>query len=135
MLCLCLRPYTPPGGKTLFVNFGCDIDEYRGIYRSRYAYVETLDGPFMLFDMENDPLQLNNLVNKPEHEDLRKKLELSLQRELEKVGDEFMPRQCYIEKWNYKLNESGHIPYGFMEGFESAESDDIVFQGPGLNKQ
>ncbi|RLA30836.1 MAG: sulfatase [Gammaproteobacteria bacterium] len=114
--------------------FAGDFDEYRGVYTSRYAYVETLDGPSMLFDMKNDPLQLDNLVNKPEHQELQRKLELSLQRELEKVGDEFMPRQYYIDKWNYKLNESGHIPYGFLKDFEAAEPGEIVFQGPGLNK-
>ena len=85
--------------------------------------------------MENDPLQLNNLVNRVEHEELQGTLDLALQRELEKVGDEFMPRQYYIDKWNYKLNDSGHIPYGFLEDFESAEAGEIIFQGPGLNKQ
>jgi len=115
--------------------FAGDFDEYRGIYTRRYAYVETLDGPSMLFDMINDPLQLNNLVNDPEHEELQTQLELSLQQELEKVGDEFMPRQYYIDKWNYKLNESGHIPYGLLEDFEAAEPGEILFQGPGLNKK
>ena len=115
--------------------FAGDFDEYRGIYTSRYAYVKTLSGPSMLFDLENDPLQLNNLVNRVEHEELQGTLDLALQRELEKVGDEFMPRQYYIDKWNYKLNDSGHIPYGFLEDFESAEAGEIIFQGPGLNKQ
>jgi arylsulfatase A-like enzyme len=115
--------------------FAGGFPEYRGVYTNRYAYVETLDGPTMLFDMENDPLQLDNLVNRPEHEDLQKNLALALQRELEKVGDKFMPRQYYIDKWNYKLNEAGYIPYGFLEDFEPAESGEILFQGPGLNNK
>jgi arylsulfatase A-like enzyme len=115
--------------------FAGDFDEYRGIYTSRYAYVETLDGPSMLFDMENDPLQLNNLVDNPEFAELQAQLGRSMQRELEKVGDAFMPRQYYIDKWNYQLNESGYIPYGFLQDFESAGSGEIEFQGPGLNKQ
>jgi len=115
--------------------FAGDFDEYRGIYTSRYAYVETLDGPSMLFDMDSDPLQLNNLVNDPDHEELQAKLAASLQQELAKVGDEFMPRQYYIDKWNYRLNEYGYIPYGFIEDYESAEPDEIEFQGPGLNKR
>jgi hypothetical protein len=45
------------------------------------------------------------------------------------------PRQFYIDKWNYKLNESGHIPYGFLEDFESAELGEVIFQGPGLNTE
>jgi arylsulfatase A-like enzyme len=114
--------------------FAGDFDEYRGIYTSHYAYVETLDGPSMLFDMEEDPLQLNNLVNNPEHEELQVKLESSLEQELLKVGDEFMPRQYYIDKWNYRLNEAGHIPYGFIADYESADPGEIEFQGPNLNR-
>jgi len=73
---------------------------------------------------------LNNLVNNSEYEDLRTQLGLSLQRELEKVGDKFMPRQYYIDKWNYKLNESGHIPYGSMkERYFSHLTDDAVYLG------
>jgi len=113
--------------------FAGDFDEYRGVYTSRYSYVETLDGPSMLFDMEKDPLQMNNLANIPEHEELQKHMSLSLQRELEKVGDDFMPRQYYIDKWNYTLSEYGYIPYGFLDDLESAESGEIVFQGPSLN--
>jgi len=114
--------------------FAGDFDEYRGIYTSRYAYVETLDGPSMLFDMDKDPLQMTNLIDNPEYDELQEKLESSLQQELEKVGDEFKPRQYYIDKWNYKLNEHGHIPYGFLEDFESMEPGEMEFQGPGLNK-
>ena len=80
-------------------------------------------------------VQLNNLVNKPEHKELQNQLALALQRELQKVGDEFMPRQYYIDKWNYKLNEAGHIPYGFLEDIALVESGEIVFQGPSLNKK
>jgi arylsulfatase A-like enzyme len=115
--------------------FAGDFDEYRGIYTSRYAYVETLDGPSMLFDMEDDPLQLRNLVDSPEHEALQAELESELRQELEKIGDEFMPRQYYIDKWNYELNDAGHIPYGFIADYESAESGGPVFQGPGLNRK
>jgi arylsulfatase A-like enzyme len=104
--------------------FAGKADEYRGIYTSRYAYVKTLEGPWLLFDHKKDPLQMDNLVGKPGYEQLQKELELVLQRELRKVGDEFMPRQYYIDKWGYKLTEGGYIDY----------SKDAEFQGPGLNK-
>ena len=98
--------------------------EYRGIYTSRYAYVKTLEGPWLLFDNVKDPLQMDNLVDRSEHEELQEKLQLKLQEELKKVGDEFMPRQYYIDKWDYKLTEWGYIDY----------SDGAEFQGPGLNR-
>ena len=81
-----------------------------------------------MFDNEMDPLQMNNLVNKPEYAELQEKLELKLQEELKKIGDDFKPRQYYLNKWNYKVNKGGAIPYS------QEASADIVFQGPGLNK-
>ena len=108
--------------------FAGDYQEYRGIYTSRYTYVKLLDGPTRLFDNEADPLQMNNLVNKTEHAELQEKLELKLQAELEKIGDEFKPREYYLNKWNYKVSKGGHIPYSHEA------SPVIVFQGPGLNK-
>ena len=54
----------------------------------------------MLFDMESDPLQLNNLVNNPKYGELQANLESSLQQEFAKVDDAFTPRQYYIDKWN-----------------------------------
>jgi len=66
---------------------------------------------------------------------LQEKLELLLQRELEKAGDPFMPRQYYIDKWGYRQGEGGYIPYYFMK--ESTEQDlrDFEFQGPELNRK
>jgi len=104
--------------------FAGKADEYRGIYTSRYAYVKNLEGPWLLFDHKMDPLQMDNLVGKPGYKDLQKDLEWMLNRELAAVGDEFMPRQLYIEKWGYKLTEGGYIDY----------SDGAEFQGPGLSK-
>lgn len=105
--------------------FAGKADEYRGIYTNRYAYVKKLDGPWLLFDNKNDPLQMDNLVNKPEYEPLQKEMEAILQRELKKARDNFMPRQYYIEKWGYKLAKGGEIDY----------SEHAEFQGPGINKK
>lgn len=109
--------------------FAGDYDEYRGIYTDRYAYVKMLDGPSRLFDNEMDPLQMNNLINKPEYAELQEKMELKLQKELKKIGDEFKPSQYYLDKWNYKVRAGGAIPYA------KEASPDIVFQGPRLNKR
>jgi arylsulfatase A-like enzyme len=109
--------------------------EYRGIYTQRYAYVRSLEGPWLLYDHVNDPLQMDNLAGKPGYEKLQEELEMILQKELKKVGDPFMPRQYYIDKWGYKLGEGGYIPYFFLE--ESANQDfrNFEFQGPELNKK
>ena len=100
-------------------------DEYRGIYTDRYAYVKNLEGPWLLFDHDKDSLQMNNLVGKPGYEDLQQEMEVKLQAELDRIGDEFRPRDYYIEKWDYELTEGGYISYG-----KNAPS-----QGPGMVKK
>jgi arylsulfatase A-like enzyme len=86
-------------------------EEYRGIYTSRYTYVESLKGPWLMYDNLNDPLQLNNLAVNPEFSTLREELGSSLREELKKAGDEFKPRDHYISKWGYKVNKHGYIDY------------------------
>ncbi len=86
-------------------------DEYRGIYTSRYTYVETLKGPWLLYDNTVDPMQMNNLAGNGGYARLQKKLQTSLQTELKKIGDEFKPRDYYISKWGYKVNQYGYIDY------------------------
>jgi len=99
--------------------------EYRGIYTRRYAYVKRLEGPWFLFDHKNDPLQMNNLVDKPGYRKLQKQMDVALQKELKKAGDHFMPRKYYIDKWGYKLTAEGAIDY----------SENAAVQGPGINKK
>ena len=104
--------------------FAVKEEEYRGVYTSRYAYIENLKGPWLLFDNLKDPFQMNNLIGKPGYQQLQLELEEALKKELDKVGDKFMPRQHYIDKWKYKLTKGGFIDYS-----EGAE-----FQGPDLNR-
>jgi len=122
----------------LFMNvshFAGKGDEYRGIYTSQYAYVKNLEGPWLLFDHQKDPLQMDNLAGNPGFKTLQDEMELLLQRELKKIGDPFMPRQYYIDKWGYRLGEGGYIPYYFQEDLSNEDSVGVEFQGPELNKK
>jgi len=85
--------------------------EYRGVRTHRYTYVCTLDGPWLLFDNQNDPYQLDNLVGKPQHAELQKELDAVLRRKLHESGDRFLTAAAYIEKWGYPVNETGTVPY------------------------
>lgn len=87
--------------------------EYRGLRTTRYTYTRTLDGPWLLFDNENDPYQMNNLVDDPDYADLREELDQELQRRLDAQGDEFLPGMAYVEKWGYELDDSGTVPYSW----------------------
>ncbi|MBA7652664.1 Ulvan-active sulfatase [subsurface metagenome] len=85
--------------------------EYRGIRTRRYTYVRDLNGPWLLYDNQQDPYQLNNLCNKPAHSKLQEKLESILSQKLKQTNDEFLPAWEYIKKWGYVVDESGTVRY------------------------
>lgn len=84
---------------------------YRGVRTKRYTYVRDLNGPWLLFDNEKDPYQMNNRINKKENASLQKKLEVLLQKMLADQKDSFLPGSSYIKKWGYKVDENGTVKY------------------------
>ena len=95
--------------------------EYRGVRTTRYTYTRTLDGPWLLFDNETDPHQMNNLVDDPAHASLRGELDAKTNELLERAGDEFLPSMEYVERWGYELDESGTVPYSKKCGAKRRE--------------
>ncbi len=85
--------------------------EYRGIRNRRYTYVRNLEGPWLFFDNIKDPFQKVNLVNDNKYAGFKRKLEKALQKKLKELKDEFLPGQKYIDKWGYKVDETGTVPY------------------------
>jgi len=85
--------------------------EYRGVRTRRYTYVRDLNGPWLLYDNQMDPYQLENLCNKPEHTALQARMEALLSEQLKQTKDEFLPGGDYIRKWAYEVNESGTVRY------------------------
>jgi arylsulfatase A-like enzyme len=88
--------------------------EYRGLRTQRYTYARTLEGPWLLFDDEQDPYQMENLVpdaHDPAHAALVRELDERLQRRLDAMGDEFLPGLDYIRRWGYPVDETGTVPY------------------------
>ncbi|NQT39768.1 MAG: sulfatase, partial [Planctomycetes bacterium] len=71
----------------------------------------SLDGPWLLYDNRNDPYQLDNLAGKSDHVALQTRLDTVLQRKLKETDDEFLPGRHYVEKWGYKTDASGTVPY------------------------
>jgi arylsulfatase A-like enzyme len=76
--------------------------EYRGVRTRRYTYVRGLDGPWLLYDNQQDPYQLKNLCGRPEYAQVQQKLEKMLSRKLEETHDEFLPGPKYMAKWGYE---------------------------------
>jgi arylsulfatase A-like enzyme len=84
--------------------------ECRGIRTGRYTYVRTLDGPWLLFDNQEDPYQMENLVESPAHRELLQKLDARLDHLLERTGDEFLPADEYLSRWGYLVDQSRTTP-------------------------
>ena len=85
--------------------------EYRGVRTRRYTYVRDLEGPWLLFDNQDDPYQMDNLVNREETREIQRKLDASLSGLLESIGDPFLAGEYYIRKWGYQVNEKGTVEY------------------------
>jgi arylsulfatase A-like enzyme len=103
-LIMCVQPFgqwTRAGGGK----------ENRGVRTRRYTFVRDLGGPWLLYDNEKDPYQMTNLVNRPEHAAIQKELDGLLAKKLEATRDEFLPGPKYLEKWGYKVDPTGSVPY------------------------
>jgi arylsulfatase A-like enzyme len=85
--------------------------EYRAVKTSGYTYVRSLEGPWLLFDDESDPIQMHNLISNPEYSDTLRTLDEKLQVLLEDIGDDFRPAQSYIDEWGLVLAPHGSIAY------------------------
>ena len=74
-----------PGGNPYNQNA---IIPWRGVRTKRHTYVTLMDhGPWLLFDNLNDPYQLNNLINQPEHAELQASLETRMRELMVEAGD------------------------------------------------
>jgi hypothetical protein len=73
--------------------------------------VRDLQGPWLLYDNDKDPFQLDNLVNKPAHAGLQAELDSALHKLLDKTHDDFQPGKVYIDKWGYAVDKNGTVPY------------------------
>lgn len=85
--------------------------EYRGIRTERYTYVRDLFGPWLLFDNENDPYQLINLLFEDKNLSVQKELNEQLNKLLKERSDKFLPGDEYIKKWGYTVDSSGTVPF------------------------
>jgi len=86
-------------------NYRAGGREYRGIRTSRYTYVRDLKGPWLFYDNQTDPFQLDNLVNMNAYSRLQSQLDSLLSVKLRITDDHFLTGQAYMDKWNYKWDE------------------------------
>lgn len=100
--------------------FGANFKDpaYRAVRTKQYTYARTPNGASKLFDNIEDPYQMNNLLDKPEFNEVQKELDIKLNTALEKIGDEFETRDYYLKEWNYKLDDKKNAIdwWSFKEG-------------------
>lgn len=66
---------------------------WRVIRYKNWKYgVHDLHGPYLLYDLTEDPYEMNNLIGHQEHEQIQAKLHRKLMNQLEAIGDPFFGR-------------------------------------------
>jgi arylsulfatase A-like enzyme len=68
-----------------------DGEEWRGVIGKRYSYTRWIDGKTELFDIQADPLEMQNLSGSPENADLEKRMQIALKEIMDLRGDELVP--------------------------------------------
>ena len=81
--------------------------EYRGIRTRRYTYTRSLEGPWELFDNQEDPFQQHNLIKTATHRALRDELEDKLKARLLATGDDFASGDELIKRCGYRVDARG----------------------------
>jgi len=104
-----------------------DDTPYKGVRTARYTYAVSPDGPLMLFDNQADPYQINNLAGKPGWKTVEADLRGKLMERLMEIGEEeIRPREYYIGKWGYQIEDNNINYWSFEEGKGK-------IQGPGMS--
>ena len=73
----------------IFVPFAGDgtPHPWRGVRTDRFMYARTEAGPWVLYDLANDPFEQQNLAQDPAHADLRLRMEAKLAESMKRTGD------------------------------------------------
>ena len=103
---------------------------YRAIRTKQYTYMYALDGDHKIFDNVNDPHQMNNLFNISEFNSIQKDLDKKMSAAMKAIGDEFKPREYYLKKWKYVLDEKKNaIDYwSFEDGNGTVQSPNRILK-------
>ncbi|HEU5117755.1 MAG TPA: sulfatase [Isosphaeraceae bacterium] len=70
---------------------------WRGVRTNHHMYARSSEGPWLLYDLENDPYEQKNLIGDPTSQALQKRLDARLSRWMEQVGD------------SWSLNSDAHV--------------------------
>ena len=96
-------------------NYLSDGEEWRGVRTKSHSYARYLNGSIYLFDLEKDPLEMNNLAGVPEYSKLQVEMEQIMQEKIDKLSDEFLPCTRYANWYDGQRrvirNAKGALPH------------------------
>lgn len=78
-------------------------DGWRGVRTRRYMYARFENRPWVLYDMEKDPYQLQNLVDDPAHRAAREDMERRLSRWMTRTSD------SWRYNWHVLVEDKGRL--------------------------
>jgi arylsulfatase A-like enzyme len=78
--------------------------EYRGVRTVRYTYCRDLKGPWLLYDNDADPFQMQNLIDQPDHAAVQKQLDDRLNAILAERRDAFLSGPELIARSGYVVD-------------------------------
>ncbi len=86
--------------------------EYRGLRTDRYTYVRSIRGPWLLYDNQRDPFQMDNLCGSSQHRELQSHLDRALDGTLRRLKDEFLPASEYAKRAGVTHYRELNVPIG-----------------------
>lgn len=98
-----------PRGPDQFPDYQGQRLEYRGVITDRYSYVRTIDNPWLLYDNDQDPYQMSNLIDSPKHAVTRAHLDALMTGHMERIADKFLPRESYYEEFDIEFDHRGKV--------------------------
>jgi len=85
-----------------FFAGGCEAG-WRGVRTDKYMYARYRDKPWVLYDLEADPYELNNLAEDPQAAPIREELEAKITEWMDKTGD------SWNFDWSAPVEDKGRL--------------------------
>ena len=102
--------------ESVFINLpimyrNWSFKEWRGVVTKKYTYARFRDKPWILYDDINDPYQLENLIESPEHKNIFSSLDDKLQKWLKDLNDPFESSEDVVKRYKLSTDENLCVPY------------------------
>lgn len=79
------------------------LHAWRGVRTERYTYARTQSQPWVLYDLQEDPYELKNLVNDPRASPVREEMESRLEGWMRKIED------SWTLDWTVPVEDAGRL--------------------------